>query len=181
MYGYSERIMVRMATDSAPRPGDIGLTTIPGPVGALIRVGQWLNGNGFGHYQHAFLVLPDTELLEAQPGGARIASQSEYDRATTVYVAPTGLTDVQRQAICDAGRRYTGVRYSFLDYLAIAAHRFHLPVPGLRRYVAASRHMICSELVDQAYQDAGVHLFSDGRWPGYVTPMSLWDLLGKQP
>jgi hypothetical protein len=27
------------------------------------------------------------------------------------------------------------------------------------------------------YQDAGVHLFDDGRWPGYVTPKSLANLL----
>ncbi len=37
--------------------------------------------------------------------------------------------------------------------------------------------MICSQLVDQSYQDAGVHLFSDGRWSGYVTPGALFERL----
>ncbi len=164
--------------DALPQPGDIGLTQIPGPVGWLIKFGQWLNGDGWGRFQHAFVVLPDGRLIEAYPRGARVRPLSEYDGQQTVYVHPEGLTDTQRQAICAAALKYQGVPYSGLDYLALAAHRFRLPVPGLRRYVASTGHQICSQLCDQAYQDAGVWLFDDGRWPGYVDPQSLYDLLG---
>lgn len=164
-----------------PRPGDIGLVSMPGPTGLLIRAAQWLNGDGFAHYEHVFLVLDNATLIEAMPGGARIAALSEYDPRDVLYVAPMGLTDAQRAAIVVAGRAYLGVPYSWLDYLALAAHRLHLPIPGLRRYVQATGHMICSQLVDQAYHDAGVHLFDDGRWPGYVTPGDLYRLLGWLP
>lgn len=160
-----------------PLPGDIGLTQISGVTGRLIRFGQWINGDGFADYEHAFLVLPGDRLLEAEPGGARIRQLTEYDGSDVLYVCPKRLTEQQRGGICAAADRYVGVPYSFLDYAAIATHRFHLPVPGLRRYVASTRHMICSQLVDQCYQDAGVHLFADGRWPGYVTPMALYTLL----
>ncbi|UQA90901.1 C40 family peptidase [Streptomyces halobius] len=162
---------------TTPLPGDIGLTQISGVTGRLIRLGQWLNGDGFADYQHAFLVLPDDRLLEAVPGGARIRPLTQYTGSSVLYVCPEGLTGQQRTAICDAAMEYVGVPYSFLDYLAIAAHRFHVPLPGLRRYIASTRHMICSQLVDQCYLDAGVHLFADGRWPGYVTPMALYQLL----
>ncbi|MER6048013.1 hypothetical protein ABT168_11210 [Streptomyces sp. NPDC001793] len=162
-----------------PLPGDIGLTQISGVTGRLIHFGEWINGDGFADYEHAFLVLPGERLLEAEPGGARIRPLSEYDGSDALYVCPEGLTEQQRERICGAADRYVGVPYSFLDYLAIATHRFHLPVPGLRRYVASSRHMICSQLVDQCYQDGGVHLFADGRWPGYVTPMALYTLLAR--
>jgi hypothetical protein len=162
-----------------PVPGDIGLTRIPGLVGKFIRFGQWINGNGFKNYEHAFLVLSDGQLIEAQPGGARIAPLSEYERRNAVYVCPPPLTDDQREAICAAAHRYVGVPYSFADYLAIAVHRFHIPAPGLRRYVATSRHMICSQLVDRIYLDGGVRLFADNRWPGYVTPLALYNLLAK--
>ncbi|MFJ9417119.1 hypothetical protein ACIRPT_23435 [Streptomyces sp. NPDC101227] len=162
-----------------PLPGDIGLTQISGVTGQLIRFGQWINKDGFADYEHAFLVLPDDRLLEAEPGGARIGALGRYGGANVLYVCPPGLTERQRTAICEAAVSYTGVPYSFLDYFAIAAHRFHLPVPGLRRYVASTRHMICSQLVDQCYQDAGVHLFADHRWPGYVTPMALYNLLAR--
>ncbi|MCW2890997.1 MAG: hypothetical protein JWO75_486 [Actinomycetia bacterium] len=165
--------------DPVPQPGDIGLTQIPGPVGWLIRFGQWLNGDGWGDYEHAFIVLPDGQLIEAYPRGARVMPLSEYDGQRTVYVHPDGLTDGQRQAICAAAVKYEGTPYSFIDYLAIAAHRFHLPIPGLRRYVAATGHQLCSQLADQSCQDAGVHLFDDGRWPGFVDPQSLYNQLGR--
>ncbi|MFI7102344.1 hypothetical protein ACIBK8_23660 [Streptomyces sp. NPDC050161] len=162
---------------SEPQPGDIGLTQIPGTAGRLIRIGQWLNGNGFADYQHAFLVLPDGQLLEAEPGGARIARLDSYADADVLYVSPPEYSPQHRADVCAAALKYVGVPYSFLDYLAIATHRIHLNVPGLRRYVAATGHMICSQLVDQCYQDAGMHLFDDGRWPGYVTPLALHELL----
>lgn len=164
--------------EQQPRPGSIGLTSIDGPVGWGIRLGQWINGDGFGQYEHAFIVVSDTELVEAQPGGARVRPLSDFPHA--VFVSPDALTVAQREAICAAARSYLGTPYSFADYAAIAAHRLHLPLPGLRRYVASSRHMLCSQLVDQCYQDAGVKLFADGRWPGYVTPADLFNLLGHE-
>jgi hypothetical protein len=87
------------------------------------------------------------------------------------------LTDEQRAAVAGAARGYVGVGYSFLDYAAIAAHRFRLPIPWLRKYVASSKHLICSALVDKCLQDAGVQLWDDGRWNGYVTPADLAALI----
>ena len=40
-------------------PGTIGLTQISGDVGRLIRVGQWMCGDGFTDYQHAFITTDD--------------------------------------------------------------------------------------------------------------------------
>jgi hypothetical protein len=70
-----------------------------------------------------------------------------------------------------------GVPYSYLDYEALALHTLRMPAPGLRQFIANSHHMICSQLVDQALQDGGVHLFTDGRWPGYVKPSDLGKVL----
>ena len=72
-----------------------------------------------------------------------------------------------------------GTRYSFLDYDALAMHRLGIYVPGLRGYIADSRHMICSQLCDRAYDLGGVHLF-DNRWEGYVTPGDLYVLDKRQ-
>ncbi|MGI5508516.1 hypothetical protein [Streptomyces sp. CA-106131] len=86
-----------------PQPGDIGLTGITGPVGRLIQIGQWLNGDGFGPYEHAFIVVPDDQLIEAEPGGAQVVPLSEYDDREVLYVSPAELTPAQREAIvsCD--------------------------------------------------------------------------------
>ncbi|WP_030237851.1 hypothetical protein [Streptomyces sp. NRRL S-350] len=164
-----------------PRTGDIGLTSILGPVGSLIRAGQWLTGSGFSRFEHAFVVVGpnqdgETELIEAQPGGAVLRPLSEYADRDVVYVSPP-LTDDQREKVAAAARSLRYTPYSALDYAALAAHRFHLPAPGLRRYIADSGHMICSQLADEAYRRAGIELFKDGRWPGYVTPGDLWNLL----
>ena len=169
-----------MTEQQQPRSGDIGLTSVRGPVGRLIQLGEALCGDGFSPYEHAFVVINAGELVEAQPGGAAVRPLAEYDDRRVEFVAPAGLTDQQREAVCAAALRYVGVGYSFLDYAAIAAHRLHLPFPGLKRRVASSRHMICSQLVDQCYQDAGVQLFDDGRWPGYVVPADLARLLGGE-
>lgn len=165
--------------ESSPRPGDIGLTNVVGPVGWGIRVGQALLGAGTLPYEHAFLVLDRGELIEAQPGGAVVRPLSEYDGRHVLYVAPAGLTDEQRAGIVAAGRNLVDTPYSGLDYLALALHRFHIPAPGLRRYIADTGHLICSALCDVAYQRAGAQLFADGRWNGFVVPEDLYNLLAR--
>lgn len=164
---------------TVPEPGDIGLTSIEGAAGWGIRLGQRLLGDGMLPYEHAFLVLDQGELIEAEPGGAKIRPLAEYDGRHVLYVAPTSLTDEQRAAIVAAGRQLEGVPYSGLDYLAIALHRFHIPAPGLRQYIADTGHLICSALCDLAYQRGGVQLFNDHRWNGYVVPADLYRLLGQ--
>jgi hypothetical protein len=163
-----------MTTNRQPQPGDFGLTKIPGAAGKLIDLGETLNGDGFSTWSHAFIVVscpPDTvQIVEAEPGGARWVADSKY--ADVVY-SSWDLTDDQRQKIVAAAYGAIGRPYSAADYFAIAAHRLHLPLPGLRSYVQASGHQICSQLVDWCYQQAGVQLFNDGRWNGYVTPQGL--------
>lgn len=161
-----------------PQPGDFGLTSISGDVGTLIRVGQFLNGDGFSVYEHAFVYVGDGQIVEAEPGGARLAGLDEYaGRPVAWSSGKVGLTDVQRAAVVAAARARVGTPYSALDYFAIAAHRFRLPVPGLRKFIASSGHLICSALVDRCFQDAGVQLFNDLRWNGYVTPAALYELI----
>jgi uncharacterized protein YycO len=156
----------------SPQPADFFLLIGTDPVGVGIRIGEWADGKGFSKYAHAGILLDDSTVVEAEPGGARIRPMTEYPADLMVW-STWDLTPGQRTSIVAAARGLEGTPYSFLDYFAIAAHRFRLPLPGLRRYVASSGHMICSQLVDEAYSRAGVHLFTDGRWPGFVTPADL--------
>lgn len=155
-----------------PKPGDFGLVSIRGIAGLGVRIGQWLNGDGLLDYHHAFVVLDRGEILEAEPGGARIRPLSQYDGTNAIY-SSWDLTDDQRAAIVREARPLLGTPYSVLDYLSLALHRLHIPAPHLRRYIADSGHLICSQLVDLAYERAGIQLFDDGRWPGDVTPGDL--------
>lgn len=166
-------------TTIPPQPGDFAVVSVGGPVGRAIAVGEWLNGDGFGDFEHAFIYIGSGRVIQAEPGGAAEAALTPHAQILwSSDVIP--LTDPQRKAICDAARGYVGVPYSFADYAALAAHRLHIPAPGLRAYIGSSKSMICSQLVDQCYADAGVHLYTDSRWPGFVTPASLAGLIRRQ-
>lgn len=169
-----------MTAAVTPKPGDFAVTTVRGNVGFLISLGEWLNGSRFGHWDHAFVYVGDGQLVEAEPGGARLAGLDEYQGQPVLW--STGhieLTDEQRTAICGAARSFIGVPYGFSDYLALALWHFRLRIPWAKRVMASSRSMICSELCDFAYEAAGVHLFADGRAPGDVTPADLAALIGS--
>jgi hypothetical protein len=158
---------------AAPQPGDFGVTKITGIGGKLIWLGQALIGSR-SRYEHAFIVgLRPGSVIEAEPGGASVG----FLPAEAAY-SHFPLTNVQRLAIVNAAVGLIGTPYSWLDYVAIAAERLRLPSKRLRRYVGASGHQICSQLVDEAYRRAGVALFADGRSPGSVTPGDLAKLIG---
>lgn len=170
-----------MSPLSEPRPGDFFLVKIHGTVGWLIRLGQWLDGGEFADYEHAAVYLGDGRVMEAEPGGARVVQLSVYDNDKLEWSSGLiDLTDDQREAIVSAAYGYRNVPYSFLDYLSLALARLRIRAPFVKQMVAQTRHMICSQLVDQCYEDAGVHLFEDHRWPGDVIPADLYRLLQEK-
>lgn len=158
-------------------PGLIGLTQIAGAVGTGIRVGQYLNGDGFSKFEHAFMTLPGNLILEAEPGGSVI--RPIHYPADTVHLCwnirekllPVLPTDRQLLSLASSLEH---VPYSFLDYDALFCHRLHIPFPGLKDFIGDTGHMICSQLTDEFYQRLGAVIFSDDRWPGYVTPGALY-------
>jgi uncharacterized protein YycO len=165
-----------MTTPSSPPIGLIGLTSISGDVGRLIRFGQWLNGDGFTTWEHAFISIGGGLIVEAEPGGARVAHASEYSTVHWCHGLASLANSIQLENTEVYAKHYVGVPYSFADYLALSAHRLHIPAPDLQRYISTSRHMICSQLVDACYAQSGIKLFKDGRWAGDVTPGDLYQL-----
>lgn len=155
-----------------PQPGDFGLSVIGGFGGWWVNLGQSLTGDS-SRYTHAFVVLPGGKVIEAMPGGARIADLSDYLDGQDVIFSRMRLTDFERENIVAHAESFEGVPYSFLDYLSLALVHFNIRPKWLRKYIKDSGHMICSQLVDEAYLRAGVHLFDDGRDPGDVTPGDL--------
>jgi cell wall-associated NlpC family hydrolase len=160
-----------------PQAGDFVLVDIRSDVGKLIHFLQWLNG-GKGHYEHVATYDGHGGLYEATPrNGIMHNPLSEYDPKSLFW--STGIikpTNDQRALILATAKKCIGIDYSFLDYVALAAHHFHLWAPGLKHYIGTTKHMICSQFVDYCYNQAGIQLFT-GVWPGYVTPDDLYQLL----
>lgn len=159
-------------------PGDFFLVPMRGIGGPAIRLAQWLNGDGFDPVQHAGMYLGDGETIEAYPGGAIRGNISAYAGLDIVWSSDFfDLTPDQRMKLVEISLGFEGVPYSFLDYGALAAHRFHVPTPGLKRFIEESGHMICSQLVDRVHELADIQLFDDHRWHGDVTPGDLYNLV----
>lgn len=158
-----------------PAVGTIGLTPIAGSVGKGVKIGQYLNGQGFKDWEHAFLLGPNGQTLNAEPGGARLGRLAEGQVVYWCTNIGGQYTETKLAQIWSGAQKYIGTGYSFLDYDALALHRFGINLPGLRNYIGDTGHMICSQLCDQAYADQGAHLFN-GVWPGYVTPLGLYNL-----
>jgi hypothetical protein len=156
--------------------------------GKLIAAGQAFSGDA-SRWTHAFIVLNDNTVIEAEPGGARIGHLSAYaGRPLLVSDAPVQewLRDDYRPGalrstdelwirgrLTTAARSLVGIPYSALDYAALALLHLHLPSTWVRDRVQRSGHMICSQLVDAVYARAGIRLFTDGRRPGDVMPAHL--------
>ncbi|MET9816884.1 hypothetical protein [Streptomyces sp. NPDC006355] len=159
-----------------PRPGDFGLTKISGLSGAFVNAGQWFVGD-FAPVQHALVYVGNGMVVQAMPSGAELVSLEE---ARPVVKWSTGLVDPtegQRINIRIEALSLVGTPYSFLDYLSLALKRLGVPSKLIRERVASSGHLICSQLVVEAYRRAGVELFGPDTFPGDYTPGDLWNLL----
>lgn len=159
-----------------PQPGDFALTKIGGITGKFVALGQALIGDG-APVQHAFVYVGKGCIVQAMPGGAELIP---LEKASTPVVWSTGhfdLSQARRRYIVNEAVNLVGTPYSFVDYASIALAAFHIRPRIVRDYIASTRHMICSQLVDEVYARAGIQLFDDGRLPGDVTPGDLWKVL----
>jgi hypothetical protein len=171
-----------------PQPGDFRIVPVPGVTGLGISVGQFLNGERFARHDHAEVYLGNPPSLEAAEFGwtasaypnriglrkLDVAPGSEADSGSVWSTGRIELMFEQRQGIVEWCLEHPDTPYGWLDYAALTLHRLGMNDPGLRRRIAAEGSRICSQYVDAAWNLGGdVHLFTDGRWEGYVTPEAL--------
>jgi hypothetical protein len=177
-----------------PQPADFCCVPIGGSLGLSIEVGQLLAGDKFQPYDHAEIYIGEPD--EAGPHGYTCSAYPHPDNARhggtgrrALPCPPADLpgalwssgilwlTPAERELILYWCREHQTVGYSGLDYGALALHALHVPAPGLREFIASTRSMICSQYVDAAYNYGGEHLFTNGRWAGYVKPGDLAGML----
>lgn len=170
-----------------PRPGDFVCVPISGFLGVGVTVGQWLDGDRFQFYDHTEIYVgkadadgPFGYTVSAYPDGKGkkpLPCQAAMLPGSLWSAGLIDLTGTQRLDIVEWALAHQDVEYAFLDYGALILHAVHLNAGWLRSYIDSTKHMICSQYVDAAYAASGVHLFDDGRWPGYVKPGDLAKLL----
>lgn len=158
-----------------PLTGDIGLTKIGGFAGAFVNFGQWFVGD-FAPVQHALIYVGNGRVVQAMPSGAELI---RLEDASPVVKWSTGLIEPkpwQRLKIVEEALGLVGTPYSFLDYFSLTLARLGIRPQWVVDRVVSSGHLICSQLVDLAYERAGIDLFPD-TFPGDTTPGDIWNLL----
>lgn len=182
------------------KPGMFGLTVIGGATGKLVRLGQRIVERQDYTYTHAFLVVDDNRVIEAEPGGAVFSPVSKYEGRDDVVFsdlpiqlavqdaqaswhkvgyafaldeAAVAYDAILRRRVTNFGKSCDGIPYNYLDYFALALERFNVHIKAVQNRVEREDRMICSQLVDWAYAQCGIHLFDDGRLPQDVTPGDL--------
>ena len=85
-------------TTIPPQPGDFAVVSVGGQVGRAIAVGEWLNGDGFGTFEHAFIYIGSGRVIQAEPGGAAEAPLTGHAQILWSSDA-IPLTGPQRKAV----------------------------------------------------------------------------------
>jgi len=158
-----------MAVPGRPVAGDYFLVRTSGLFGVLIR---WATRS---RWSHAGVYVGDGRIVESWTSGARISDVTSWPDAAWSHF---DLDEQQRQGIATAALSLVGTPYGWLDIAAISLGTFGITLGPIGRRISNDGTMICSQLVDSAYERAGVHLFNDGRLPGMVTPGDLGRLAG---
>lgn len=153
-----------------PQLGDFGVVRTNGLAARLIRFGTRSTVN------HAFVYVGDGVIVEAQPGGAKLSPASDYPDAIW---SSMDLDTHARGSISHHAEQLVGTPYNWLDIAALALACYGIRSHAIDRRIERMDRLICSQLVDRAYELAGEHLFNDGRLPSEVTPQDLLALIRK--
>jgi uncharacterized protein YycO len=148
-----------------PQPGDYGVERTTGLHAEAIK---FATRSEFGH---AFIVGDDGQVIEAAPGGARLAPLGERN---AIYSSDAiELSPYERQRIVNDAEHLVDTPYGWLDIVSVGLLQYGIRPKWVRDRVQRQDKLICSQLVDLAYERAGVHLFADQRLPMDVTPSDL--------
>lgn len=171
-------------------PGTVGLSTIEGHVGAFVKFGQRFMGApaADAKWSHVFLVGHGDDVFQAMPNGAEKASLAEYlaetaagDEIAFIHIP---ASEAQGARAVETAERLAAARvgYSFATYVYLFLRRLRVPLNGwLRRRIARTDRLICSQLVDLCLTEAGVSVFDDCRARQDVIPADFAGLMHADP
>ena len=132
-----------------PRIGDYGVVSSNGFLAKLIRLGT------ISRWNHAFIYVGDNQIVEANPTGVAISPLANYPKVA--WNMHEELSDDQRTKIVDYAKSTVGRPYNFgiIAVLALRAIGIKIFPKKATDYLAKHEGYICSELVAEAYENAG--------------------------
>lgn len=150
-----------------PTPGSYGCVRTGGFYAWLIRFGTR------SKFNHAFVVMRDGKIIEADPGGARWARIDNYGNDSKVYDTGDVLTEAQREQIMDKAVALLGTPYGWTDIVRLSLRCLGVNWSWLTKRADEERAMICSQLVAACGDAAGADWDCGRSCPAEVTPGDL--------
>lgn len=128
--------------------GTIGVVSTRGFAGAMIRLATR------SHWNHVVIADGLGGVIEAEPGGVRLAPEAEYDDQAWFDLEP--LTNEQRAARIAAAMASLGTPYNWPAIVVFGLQTLGIRAAWLSSWAQRRRNVICSELaVDVTRPDAG--------------------------
>jgi uncharacterized protein YycO len=155
------------------RPGCYGVSHGSGLLFELIRfAGQSWAG-------HAFVYVGNGIIVEGTHPEARLAPADSHPDAIWNYREE--LTDEQRMLIVAKAHALVGCPYNHMGFIGFALEAFHIAnETTLDRVFKTERWRVCSALVADCYDDAGIDVEPGSKYPNLVSPGDLLERIMKQ-
>jgi uncharacterized protein YycO len=158
-----------------PIPGTYACVRTGGFLPWLIRLGTRSS------YNHAFIVVDDTRIIEADPGGARWNTLDAYAGHQLVYNNNEPITDDQRKQVVARAETFIGTPYGWTDIARLSLRSLGLNWAWLTARADKDKAVICSQLVAICGDSAGLDWNCGRDTPAAVTPGDLAARIARQP
>ena len=155
------------------QPGCYGVSHGSGLTGELIRHATELWAG------HAFVYVGNGNIIEAAPPVAKISPASSHNDA--VWNVHYPLTDPQRDAIVNRAYALVGTPYDYPAYVGFALEVLKIRSGTELDPVFKEDHWrVCSALVADCYNYAGLHLEAGLPYPNLISPADLYNILAQE-
>lgn len=152
--------------------GQVVLVHMTGYVPAAIQTFQSLSDPENARWNHAAIMVNQTECVGAEPGGAKLRPVTAF---TDRVISRIPYTLKQRAIAARFAKDRIDTPYAYADIalIAVALLTKQATPAWLQHELVDDQHWICSALADAAVTAAGIHLFKDHRPSAAVYPANL--------
>lgn len=171
-----ETVFVRDEASSPwPVAGRYGVVKTFGWVPWLIRRAT------HSQFDHAFVIVEDGAIVEAEPGGVRLGHLSEYYGNRIAINSAEDMTVAQRTAVVATAKQMIGKPYGDLQIVEDGLESLGWHWRWLLNRAAGDGEVVCSQLVALAGQAAGLDWRGGADSTTEVTPAHLARRPGMTP
>ena len=143
--------------------GQLGLVRTVGLTSWLIRT---ITGS---HWNHTICRVSEHNVVSAETTGVTILPTTHFPNAvwTDFPLTPREQAKLIAFSLAQVGKPYGSLTFIWIGISRLT--RWATP-RWLEKRISDQHTWICSQLCDAAYQAAGIHMFTDDRPAGSVTP-----------